>query len=119
MGPLLMASENPYEPPLAMAARGRSPSNHHWRSRRAFFLQACSTIGCIVVGMSESYDWLAWAQPAIPVVYLLLPASVAFPAAVLAMSVRDRMTPGRTAVGVMLSVALSVASFLAIVPLCC
>lgn len=54
-----------------------------------------------------------------PLVLLLPPAAIAFPVVVLTLSIRDRTSPWRTLLGVVLSVVLSVASLFAIMPLIC
>jgi hypothetical protein len=75
--------------------------------------------------MSDSYPWLSWARVLIPLLNwmllpaALLPAAIAFPVVVWVLSVKDRMSPERTAGGVLLSVVLSIASFFAIIPLIC
>ena len=70
--------------------------------------------------MSESYPDLSWAKVLIPPLnWLLLPTAIAFPVAVYISSGRDQVRPPRRTFGVMLSVVLSMASFLAVIPLCC
>lgn len=46
-------------------------------SRKLFYVQAILASFCIIVGMSESYVWLAWAKRLIPFAPLLLPANMA------------------------------------------
>lgn len=89
-------------------------------SRVAFLGQVCWTVACVVIGMSESYHWLSWAKVLIPALNLLLvPAAIAFPVVVCVLSVRNGISSERTTFAVMLSVLLSVASFIAIIPLIC
>ncbi len=71
----------------------------------------------IVLGMSESYPWLAWAEDVAPAVALLLPVNFAFPFVILVLAKREHRTPERTLAAVMLSVALTIAWFFAILPL--
>jgi hypothetical protein len=86
-------------------------------SRNVFYVHAVVVVMCLIVGMSESYSWLAWAQVLIPLVTPLLLGNIAIPFVILVLAVRERRTPGKIAAAVTLSAILTIASFYAILPL--
>ena len=87
-------------------------------SRNVFYVHAFVVVMSLVIGMSESYSWLAWAQALIPLVLPLLLANVVAPFVILKLAIEERRTPRQIAAAVTLSVALAVAWFYAILPLC-
>lgn len=109
---------NPYQSPNASACTSVPQPTRRRRARIALIAQICWTGMFIVIGMSESYASLHWAQPLIPLVdWFLFPAAIAFPAAILILSRKEDMPPWQRVFGLLLSVVLSVVSFFAIIPL--
>jgi hypothetical protein len=87
-------------------------------SRSVFYVQAFTVALCIVAGMSESFSWLRWAKPLIPLAALLFYGNLVIPLVILAKSKSESRTRFSVAAAVTLSLILSIASFYAILPLC-
>jgi len=113
-----MVFEKPCRSPDSLASVASSRPNLRSRARLAFLSQACWTIACVVLGMSESYPWLSWARILAPLLnWSLVPAAIVFPLLVFRLSVRDGISPARTLFAFLLSMVLSLATFWAIIPL--
>ena len=87
-------------------------------SRSAFYVHATVVVLCLVVGMSESYSWLAWAKVFIPLVTPMMAVNLVLPFVILVLAIREHRSQEGIAAVVALSAALSVAWFFAILPLC-
>jgi len=86
-------------------------------SRQAFYLHVFVLLVAILMGMSERYPSLAWAQLLAILVIPSIPANIALPVVILVLATKERRSPGRIAAAVALSVVLSIAWFFALLPL--
>jgi hypothetical protein len=87
-------------------------------SREAFYVHVGVSLSFILMGMSESYSCLAWAQLLIFMALPLALATIALPVVILVLSVRERQSFEAILFAVALSVILTGVSFCAIWPLC-
>lgn len=87
------------------------------RSRVLFFVHALVVVFCLIVGMSETYRCLTWAQLLMPIVPPAGLASMVLPLVILAVGRSEGIPPVRLALAVLLSMAMTTASFLALLPL--
>jgi hypothetical protein len=87
-------------------------------SRKVFYVQVFAVVMCLIVGMSESCSLLRWAKGLIPLVNFLPLANIAIPFVILRLAERERRPRWQIAGAFILSLAMTVASFCAILPLC-
>lgn len=117
--------ENPYKSPEDCSDEPATPEQPYRRagkkSRIVFFAQVFGLVLCIITGMSESYSWLTWVQWLIPVfvpaVLVMVMVSPAFPLAILWVGLSEKVESEALTFAVLLSVAMTVASYFAILPL--
>ena len=86
-------------------------------SRHVFYGHVLLLGVSIILGMSESYPWLAWAKAFGPIVSLLMLPNLAFPFVILVLAKKERKNPEKMLAAVMLSVGLTIGYFFALLPL--
>lgn len=86
-------------------------------SRIAFYAHVLLVVIGMVMGMSETYRWLAWAQVLGFVSLPMMLGNLAMPLVILALAKREQRSPGTIAAATILSAILTVTWFFAIFPL--
>jgi hypothetical protein len=86
-------------------------------ARKAFYLHALVLVLLITTGMSERTPWLNWAKPLIILAVPLWLASVVMPAIIVRLATKEQQSDFRVSAAAILSIAMTISSALAILPL--
>ena len=87
------------------------------KARVLFYVQAIILVVLIMTGMSERYPWLTWAQALIPLAAPMGLANMVLPVVIFDLARSEQISPVRLILAILLSVAMTVGSFFALLPL--
>jgi hypothetical protein len=108
--PRSRARQKPFWRRLMSGAAGMS-------ARKAYYIHVLVFVMLIVAGMSETYHWLNWTQPLIALVSPLLLVSIVMPIEIVRLATKEQQFGFKVSAAALLSIAMTIASFLAIIPL--
>jgi hypothetical protein len=89
-------------------------------ARKAFYIHVFVLAMLIPIGVSEQYHWLDWNEPLVGLACPLLLTSLAMPVIIIRLATKEQQYERYglgVSVAVILSVAITIASFAAIIPL--
>jgi hypothetical protein len=87
-------------------------------SRKVFYVHVFIVAMGTVMGLSESYHWLAWAQCLAVLMIPMMLGNIAIPFVLLVQARKEKRSASQTVAIVVLSTVLSIAWYFAILPLC-